>query len=60
MIAPTQAQLTAAIREARAELTAISGWINYNNEISDDQMQAFMSRVLTAALNVQPPKGKTP
>lgn len=59
MITPTKAQLDAAIKEARAELTAISGWINYNNEISDDQMQTFMTKVLTAALNVPtPPKGK--
>lgn len=57
MIKPTVAQLNAAITEARAQLTAISGWINYNNEISDAQMLAFMTHVLSAALNAQPPKG---
>lgn len=59
MTTPTVAQLNAAITEARAQLTAISGWINYNNEISDAQMLSFMTKVLTAALNVQPPKGPT-
>lgn len=58
MTLPTAAQLDAAIIAARAQLTAISGWINYNSQISDAQMLSFMTKVLTAALNV-PLKGKT-
>jgi hypothetical protein len=58
MVTPSPAQLNAAIAEARAQLTAISGWINYNSQISDPQMLSFMTKVLTAALNVQSPKGK--
>jgi hypothetical protein len=56
---PTQAQIDAASKAARDELTAISGWINYNNQISDEQMAAFIAKVLTAALDVSPlKKGK--
>lgn len=56
MVKPSVPQLNAAITEARAQLTALSGWINYNNQISDAQMLAFMTKVLSAALNV-PSKG---
>lgn len=56
MVKPSVPQLNAAITEARAQLAALSGWINYNNQISDAQMLAFMTKVLSAALNV-PSKG---
>lgn len=56
MVKPSVPQLNAAITEARTQLAALSGWINYNNQISDAQMLAFMTKVLSAALNV-PSKG---
>jgi hypothetical protein len=57
MIKPTLAQIDAGIAELRSELAAMSGFINYNDMISDAQMLSSMTKVLTAALNV---KGKTP
>jgi hypothetical protein len=57
MVTPTVAQIDAGITVARAQLTSISGWIDYNNEISDAQMLAFMTKVASAILNAQPPKG---
>jgi hypothetical protein len=57
MIQPTKAQISAGIAEARSELTAISGFINYNNMISDDQMLSFMMKVAVAILNTPAPKG---
>lgn len=60
MTKPTEEQIEVACKEARAQLTALSGasWVNYNDEIADYQLQTFMERVLTAALAVQPLKGK--
>jgi hypothetical protein len=59
MTTPTQAQIDAASKAARDELTAISGYfINYNSQISDEQMQTFITKVLTAALSV--PAAKPP
>lgn len=57
MVKPTLAQLKAGIAELRSELSAMSGLIDYNSWISDAQMLASMTKVLTAALNAQPPKG---
>lgn len=49
---PNAAGLVAAEKVAREQLTAISTWmINYNNEISDEQMATFMKEVVTAYLN---------
>jgi hypothetical protein len=60
MITLSQPGLSAAIKEIRSELTAMSGWINYNNQISDAQMQSSMTKTITAYLNAaQPPKGNT-
>lgn len=54
---PTQAQIDAASKAARDELAAISTWlIDYNSKISDDQMATFITKILTAALNVSPLK----
>jgi hypothetical protein len=62
MIHPTVTQLNAGVDTARAKLTAISAnsWINYNNEISDADMLAFVTEIATAILNAQPSKGTTP
>jgi hypothetical protein len=57
MIKPTLAQLDAGIAELRSELTAMSGLIDYNSWISDAQMLASMTKIATAILNAQPPKG---
>lgn len=58
MIKPTLAQLNAGIAELRSELTAMSGLIDYNSWISDAQMLASMTKIASAILNAQPPKGK--
>jgi hypothetical protein len=55
----SQPGLAAAFKEIRADLTAMStGWINYNSMISDQELMADMTKVITAYLNAaQPPKG---
>jgi len=66
LVAPTPNQITAACKEARHQLAALSGWVNYNNQISDDQLRAFMTNVLVAVAVAPPqeiikpiqPKGK--
>lgn len=57
MVKPTLAQLNAGIAELRSELAAMSGLINYNSWISDGQALASMTKIATAILNAQPPKG---
>lgn len=60
MNTPTDAQIKEGCRKAREQLAAISGmFINYNNQITDAQLRLFITNVLTAALNVVPPKGRS-
>ena len=55
----SQAGLAAAFKEIRSDLAAMStGWINYNSMISDQDLMADMTKVITAYLiAAQTPKG---
>ena len=59
MNTPSQVGLAAAIKAIRSELAVKSTWlINYNDQISDQEMLTDMTMVITAYLNAaQPPKG---
>lgn len=59
MITLSQPGLHAAIAELRTLLAAKSTmWINYNNQLSDQEVLTDVTLVLTAYLNAaQPPKG---
>ena len=59
MITPNQAGIAAAIKELRAELSAMSTmWINYNSMISDQDMLSDVTKVITVYLNTPQTQGK--
>jgi hypothetical protein len=53
MITPTLSQIKVAVTIIRSELNAISagGFINYNDELPDEQLIQIVKKVLTGVLN---------
>ena len=55
MNTPNHAGLVAAIAKLRSLLAAKSTWmINYNDQLSDQEVLSDMTLIITAYLNAQP------
>jgi hypothetical protein len=58
MILPTAAQQAAAVEAARQAIANYSEWDS--SMVPDSALASVVNAALTAALNVQPPKGTKP